>query len=117
MEASSTATAETTGGVAGVAATGAGTLTAAGRSTEAAGAGLCTAASACAAFFAAFREQAPAAFRVELLLEDVAETERTLRGYQRLLAGTSTGPMIIRELNLRSQLGVTTGTLGGKSES
>ena len=70
-----------------------------------------------AAFFAAFREQAPAAFRVELLLEDVAETERTLRGYQRLLAGTSTGPMIIRELNLRSQLGVTTGTLGGKAES
>ncbi len=64
-----------------------------------------------AAFFEAFRKMNPAAFRVELLLEDGAETERTLRGYQRLLAGTSTGPMIIRELNLRSQLGVTTGTL------
>jgi len=64
-----------------------------------------------AAFFAAFREMHPAAFRVELLLEDALETERVLRGYQRLLAGTSTGPMIIRELNLRSQLGVTTGTL------
>jgi putative protease len=64
-----------------------------------------------AAFFDAFRKLNPAAFRVELLLEDAAETERILRGYQRLLAGTSTGPMIIRELNLRSQLGVTTGTL------
>jgi U32 family peptidase len=66
-----------------------------------------------AAFFDAFRKLNPAAFRVELLLEDAAETERLLRGYQRLLAGTSTGPMIIRELNLRSQLGVTTGTLAG----
>jgi len=65
-----------------------------------------------AAFFDAFRKLNPAAFRIELLLEDAAETERILRGYQRLLAGTSTGPMIIRELNLRSQLGVTTGTLG-----
>jgi putative protease len=64
-----------------------------------------------AAFFASFRAMNPAAFRVELLLEDAVETERILRGYQRLLAGTSTGPMIIRELNLRSQLGVTTGTL------
>ncbi len=64
-----------------------------------------------AAFFEAFREMNPAAFRIELLLEDGAETERTLRGYQRLLAKTSTGPMIIRELNLRNQLGVTTGTL------
>jgi len=65
-----------------------------------------------AAYFEAFRKLNPAAFRVELLLEDAAETERILRGYQRLLAGSSTGPMIIRELNLRSQLGVTTGTLG-----
>jgi putative protease len=64
-----------------------------------------------AAFFAAFRDRKPAAFRVELLLEDGPEAERILRGYQRLLAGTSTGPMIIRELNLRSQLGVTNGTL------
>ncbi len=66
-----------------------------------------------AAFFDAFRKLNPAAFRIELLLEDAAETERILRGYQRLLAGTSTGAMIIRELNLRSQLGVTTGTLAG----
>ena len=49
--------------------------------------------------------------RVELLLEDAAETERLLRGYQRLLAGEVTGPALVRELNLRSQLGVTKGTL------
>ncbi len=65
-----------------------------------------------AAYFEQFRKLNPAAFRIELLLEDAAETERILRSYQRLLAGTSTGPMIIRELNLRSQLGVTSGTLG-----
>ena len=64
-----------------------------------------------AAYFDAFRQEKPAAFRVELLLEDAVETERTLRGYQRLLAGSSSGPALIRELNLRSQLGVTTGTL------
>jgi putative protease len=64
-----------------------------------------------AAFFDAFRAEAPAAFRVELLLEDAAESERILHGYQQLLAGESTGPALIRELNLRSQLGVTTGTL------
>jgi len=64
-----------------------------------------------AAYFEQFRKLNPSAFRIELLLEGAAETERILRGYQRLLAGTSTGPMIIRELNLRSQLGVTTGTL------
>jgi len=64
-----------------------------------------------AAYFEDFQKMNPAAFRVEFLLEDAAETERVLRGYQRLLAGRSTGAMIIRELNLRSQLGVTTGTL------
>jgi len=64
-----------------------------------------------AAYFDAFRKENPAAFRIELLLEDADETERTLRGYQRLLAGSSSGPALIRELNLRSQLGVTTGTL------
>jgi putative protease len=64
-----------------------------------------------AAYFEEFRRMNPAAFRIELLLEDAAETERILRGYQRLLAGTSTGGTIIRELNLRNQLGVTTGTL------
>ena len=64
-----------------------------------------------AAFYAAFAREHPAAFRVELLLENAAESERILSGYQRLLAGEITGPALIRELNLRSQLGVTTGTL------
>jgi putative protease len=64
-----------------------------------------------AAFLDAFRRENPAAFRIELLLENAEESERTLRGYQRLLAGEITGPALIRELNLRSQLGVTTGTL------
>jgi putative protease len=64
-----------------------------------------------AAYFDAFRRENPAAFRIELLLENADESERTLRGYQRLLAGDITGPALIRELNLRSQLGVTTGTL------
>jgi putative protease len=64
-----------------------------------------------AAFFESFRELGPAAFRVELLLENGPEAERILRGYQRLLAGSSTGPMILRELSLKSQLGVTSGTL------
>jgi putative protease len=64
-----------------------------------------------AAYFAEFRAMRPAAFRVELLLEDAAETERLVRGYQRLLAGEVTGPALVRELNLRSQLGVTKGTL------
>jgi putative protease len=64
-----------------------------------------------ASYFAEFRAMRPAAFRVELLLEDAAETERLVRGYQRLLAGEVTGPALVRELNLRNQLGVTKGTL------
>ena len=64
-----------------------------------------------AAYFDSFRELGPAAFRVELLLEDAVETERIVRGYQGLLAGSATGPALIRELKLRSQLGVTAGTL------
>jgi putative protease len=68
-----------------------------------------------AAYFDSFRRLNPAAFRIEFLLEDATETERILRGYQRLLAGTTSGPALIRELNLRSQLGVTTGTLKADS--
>lgn len=64
-----------------------------------------------AAYFADFVAMKPAAFRVELLNEDAAETERLLRGYQRLLAGEMSGAALVRELNLRSQLGVTKGTL------
>ncbi|HUB68444.1 MAG TPA: U32 family peptidase [Candidatus Methylacidiphilales bacterium] len=68
-----------------------------------------------AAFFETFRACGPAAFRVELLLEDAVESERIIRGYQRFLAGSMTGPALVRELNLRSQLGVTVGTLAVES--
>jgi putative protease len=64
-----------------------------------------------AAYFTEFVAMKPAAFRVELLNEDAAGTERLLRGYQRLLAGEVSGAGLVRELNLRSQLGVTKGTL------
>ncbi len=64
-----------------------------------------------AAFFEDFAAMKPAAFRVELLNEDAAETETLLRGYQRLLGGEVSGAGLVRELNLRSQLGVTKGTL------
>jgi putative protease len=64
-----------------------------------------------AAYFAEFASMKPAAFRVELLNEDAEETERLLCGYQRLLAGEVSGAGLVRELNLRSQLGVTKGTL------
>ncbi len=64
-----------------------------------------------ATYFEAFQAMQPAAVRIELLNEDAEETERLVRGYQRLLAGEVTGAGLVRELNLRSQLGVTRGTL------
>jgi putative protease len=64
-----------------------------------------------AVYFAEFLALRPAAFRVELLLENPDESERLLRGYRRLLAGEITGSGLVRELNLRNQLGVTRGTL------
>jgi putative protease len=64
-----------------------------------------------AAYFAEFVALQPAAFRVELLNENAAQAEQLLRGYQRLLAGEVSGAGLVRELNLRSQLGVTRGTL------
>jgi putative protease len=64
-----------------------------------------------AAYFADFVAMKPAAFRVELLNEDAGETERLLGGYQRLLRGEVSGAGLVRELNLRNQLGVTKGTL------
>jgi putative protease len=64
-----------------------------------------------AAYFEEFAALKPAAFRVELLNENAAETERLLRGYQQLLAGEMSGASLVKELNLHSQLGVTRGTL------
>jgi putative protease len=50
-------------------------------------------------------------FRVELLQENKEEAVRVIRSYQELLAGRLTGDDLVRELRLRSQLGVTLGTL------
>jgi putative protease len=64
-----------------------------------------------AAYFEEFHAMRPAAFRIELLNENANETERLIGGYQRLLRGELNGAGLVRELNLRSQLGVTRGTL------
>jgi len=64
-----------------------------------------------AAYFDGFCEAGARFFRLELLLENAAETERLIRGYQDLLTGAASGDGLIRELKLRSQLGVTSGTL------
>lgn len=50
-------------------------------------------------------------FRIELLEEDGAASAKTIRAYQGLLAGERDGEDLLRELNARSQLGVTQGTL------
>jgi putative protease len=50
-------------------------------------------------------------FRVELLEDDAAASAKTIRAYQALLAGERDGEDLLRELNARSQLGVTQGTL------
>ncbi len=50
-------------------------------------------------------------FRVELLEEDAAEAVKAIRAYQKLLVGMRKGEALWRELNSRSQLGVTRGTL------
>lgn len=51
-------------------------------------------------------------FRVELLEESRPETEKTIRAYQALLSGNSSGEDLWRSLKAQSQLGVTKGTLG-----
>jgi putative protease len=61
--------------------------------------------------FEHFRALGPGAFRVELLLEDAAQAERIIRGYQDLLVDRVTGTQLVRQLKVRDQLGVTTGTL------
>jgi putative protease len=50
-------------------------------------------------------------FRVELLEESPDATRAILSSYQRLLSGDSDGAELWRELKIRSQLGVTRGTL------
>ena len=50
-------------------------------------------------------------FRVEFINESPAEVTRTLKSYQRLLAGEITGTDLWRELKLLNQLGVTRGQM------
>ncbi|MEO8351692.1 MAG: DUF3656 domain-containing protein, partial [Chthoniobacteraceae bacterium] len=53
-------------------------------------------------------------FRIELLDEDADATRRIIRAYQALLAGQQEGRELWKDLNARSQLGVTRGTLAGE---
>jgi putative protease len=64
-----------------------------------------------AAHFAELRQAGLRHFRIELLEESVSETEKVLRAYQGLLAGTSSGAALWQSLRAQSQLGVTSGTL------
>jgi len=50
-------------------------------------------------------------FRVELVRESEAETERVLRAYAALLAGKRTGPQVIAEVGALEKYGVSAGTL------
>jgi len=50
-------------------------------------------------------------YRVELLEETSAESEKAIRAYQKLLHGQSQGADLWRSLRAQSQLGVTRGTL------
>jgi len=49
-------------------------------------------------------------YRLELLEEDAAETERVVHAYQALLSGEQDGEQLWRDLKTHSQLGVTRGT-------
>lgn len=64
-----------------------------------------------AAHFDALRATGLRWFRIELLEESARETEKIIRSYQALLAGTLTGETLWRSLKAQSQLGVTKGTL------
>ncbi len=50
-------------------------------------------------------------FRVELVRENGAETERVLRAYRELLAGARTGRQVIAEVGALEKYGVSAGTL------
>ena len=49
-------------------------------------------------------------YRIELLEEDAAESQRIIRAYQELLAGQQAGEELWQQLRAQSQLGVTRGT-------
>lgn len=64
-----------------------------------------------ARFFEALLSAGLHHFRVELLEENVAVTQRIITAYQALLRGELDGDQLWRELKAQSQLGVTRGTL------
>jgi U32 family peptidase len=55
-------------------------------------------------------------FRVELVRENAAESERVLRAYAALLAGTRTGRQVIAEVGAMEKYGVSAGTLAVVSQ-
>jgi len=63
-----------------------------------------------ARFFAGLEAAGLRDYRVELLEENAADSERVIRAYQGLLAGEQAGEDLWRELRAQSQLGVTRGT-------
>ncbi len=67
-----------------------------------------------AQFFADLMAAGLRDYRVELLEEDAAEALRVISAYQDLLSGSSGGD-IWRALKARSQIGVTRGTMAGRS--
>ncbi len=64
-----------------------------------------------AAHFEELRAAGVAHFRVELLEENRAQTEKVLRAYQELIDGAASGGDLWRNLKAQSQLGVTKGML------
>lgn len=67
-----------------------------------------------AAHFDELRSAGLRHFRIELLEESAAGTEKVLRAYQRLLSDATSGAGLWRDLKAQSQLGVTRGTLAEK---
>jgi putative protease len=69
-----------------------------------------------AQFFDLLKDAGIRRFRVELLEHDAPESTRLLAAYAELLAGTRPGDSLWREFHAQSQLGVTRGTLAGRSD-
>jgi putative protease len=68
-----------------------------------------------AQFFDLLQDSGILRFRVELLEQDADQTTHLLKVYKELIAGSRRGDSVWRELHLRSQLGVTRGTLAERN--
>jgi putative protease len=69
-----------------------------------------------AQFFEPLCEAGIRRYRVELLEQNAAETQRLLEAYKALLEGSRPGASLWRDFHAHSQLGVTRGTLAVKGE-